>query len=240
MQPQFERSAMLLGPQAIDRLRESHVVVFGLGGVGSYLTEVLARAGVGTLTLVDHDTVSQTNLNRQLYALHSTIGRPKVAVAAERIADINPHCRVFTHTVFFEERLLGSIFTEPVSFVADAIDTVSAKVALAKWAAKTGTPLLSCMGTGNKLDPTQLRVVDIFQTSGDPLCRVMRRELRAAGVPALSVVYSCEPARTPLFEPSDTAGKQTVGSVPFVPSAAGILMATHILQILTTPQGGNL
>ena len=222
---EFSRSALLLGQSAVEALADKHVVLFGVGGVGSYVAEALARTGVGKLTLVDGDAVDITNINRQLIALHSTVGMRKVDVAAQRIADIDPSCEVTAIDRFVTADEVADIVGE-CDFVADAIDTVSVKLALAEHCQANGIPLISCMGTGNKLDPTLLRVADIYDTDVCPLCRVMRRELRARGIKALKVVYSPE-------EPIKHALGRTPGSVAFVPSAAGLIIASEIIRELT-------
>ncbi len=239
MREQDLRSGMLLGEQALETLRGSHVAVFGLGGVGSYTAEALARMGIGRLTLVDHDSVSITNLNRQLYALHSTLGQNKAELAKRRVLDINPGCVVSAKPVFYSAETAGELFAESFHAVADAIDTVSSKIDLAVRTRERGIPLVSCMGTGNKLDGSLFRVSTLEETSVCPLCRVMRRELRARGIAGLRVVWSPEEPLTPdsslLPEKSDTASvrKRAVpGSVSFVPPVAGMLLAGEIIRIL--------
>ena len=234
---EFSRTRMLLGDDAMARLAGAHVAVFGVGGVGGYVVEALARSGVGTLTLVDDDTVSLTNINRQIIALHSTLGMPKVDAARARIADICPETRVITRRAFFTPETADSFDFAQYSYVVDAIDTVSGKIALAVCAQKAGVPVISCMGAGNKLDPTAFEVTDISKTSVDPLARVMRRELRKRGIEHLTVVYSKEPARTPLPDPDIEAEKGQRRSVPasnaFVPAAAGLIAASRVIQDLT-------
>lgn len=229
---QFIRSEMLLGAASTEILRHKRVILFGLGGVGSYAAEALARAGVGDLTLVDHDTVSESNLNRQLCALHSTLGRPKAAVVRERLLDINPACRVTALEKMYLPANAKEFALETYDYILDAIDTVTAKLSLAVEAQAAGVPLIACMGTGNKFDPMQFRVSDINRTSGDPLCRVMRKELRARGIDRLQVVWSPELPATPEATPEQTARRQTPGSLPFVPGAAGLLMAGTVVQAL--------
>ena len=234
---EFSRTRMLLGDYAMARLAGAHVAVFGVGGVGGYVVEALARSGVGTLTLVDDDTVSLTNINRQIIALHSTLGIPKVDAARARIADICPETRVIARRAFFTPETADSFDFAQYSYVVDAIDTVSGKIALAVCAQKAGVPVISCMGAGNKLDPTAFEVTDISKTSVDPLARVMRRELRKRGIEHLTVVYSKEPARTPLPDPDIEAEKGQRRSVPasnaFVPAAAGLIAASRVIQDLT-------
>ena len=204
MDEQFLRTRMILGADAVERLRCSHVIVFGLGGVGSYAAEALARAGVGELTLVDQDTLSVSNINRQLYALHSTVGMYKADVAAARCLDINPALRVHPVCATYDAAHREDFFTARYDYIVDAIDLVSCKLDLVEQARERGIPIISAMGTGNKLDPTLLTVTDLARTSGCPLARVMRRELRRRGIEHLQVVYSPEPPAEPepLEEPS--------------------------------------
>ena len=229
-----ERTARLMGDDAVERLAAASVAVFGLGGVGSYTAEALARAGVGRLVLVDGDTVSDTNRNRQLCALTSTVGQNKAAVTAARVRDINPACRVEVHGEFYLPAADGAPAVGPgwidgCDYVADAIDMVGAKLQLAAECREKGIPLISAMGCGNKLDPTRFQVADIRDTRVCPLCRVMRRELKARGIEGLKVVYSAEPPRMPL----GTDDRRTPASVSFVPGAAGLLMAGEIIKDLT-------
>ncbi|MCR5484159.1 MAG: tRNA threonylcarbamoyladenosine dehydratase [Clostridiales bacterium] len=234
----FSRSAMLLGEENLDILSEKHVLIFGLGGVGSYTAEALARSGIGNITVVDSDTVSETNINRQLYALSSTVGKYKTDVAAERIKDIDPDCVVTKINKFYLPENGDEFFDTHYDYIADAIDTVSAKLDIAVRAKEKNIPLISSMGTGNKLDPTLFRVSDIYETSVCPLCRVMRRELKARGVDALKVVWSPEPPIKPFETDEKTEKRSLPGSVPFVPPVAGILMAREIvLDLIKT--GGN-
>ena len=221
---EFSRSALLLGEDAIEALARKHVVLFGLGGVGSFVMEALARTGVGRLTLVDGDCVDVTNINRQLIALRSTVGRRKTETACERIADINPDCRVTVVDKFIGADDVPEII-RGCDYAADAIDTVSAKLAIAEYCNSSDIPLISCMGMGNKLDPTQIRIADIYETRVCPLCRVMRRELRERGINGLKVVYSPE-------ESIKHEGGRLPGSVAFVPSAAGLIMASEIIREL--------
>ena len=245
----FSRERMLLGEAAVQRLRESHVIVFGLGGVGSFAVEALARAGVGELTLVDHDTISITNLNRQLYALHSTLGRRKVDVARERVRDINPDCNVHVIPEFYLPEHAQRFWGVRYSYIVDAIDTVSAKIDLACRAREMETPIIASMGTGNKLDPSRFEVADLYETQVCPLCRVMRRELKKRGVKKLKVVYSEEQPIRPIEDmaiscrshcicPPGAAHKCTErrdipGSVAFVPSVAGLIIAGEVIKDLT-------
>ncbi len=224
MEDIFQRTQMLLGSEAMRRLASARVAVFGLGGVGSYVTEALARSGVGALTLVDRDIVDKTNINRQLIATHSTIGKAKAAVAAARVADINPDCEVDARQIFFLSETAAQFDFSEYDYVADAVDNVTAKLQLAECAQAAGVPIISAMGAGNKLRPELLEVADIFSTSVCPLARVMRRELKKRGIAALKVVYSREEPMTP------EGGGRTPGSVAFVPSVAGLLMAGEIIR----------
>lgn len=223
------RTAMLLGEPALNRLTRAHIAVFGVGGVGGFCAEALARAGVGALTLVDDDTVSESNLNRQIVALHSTLGQPKTEVMARRIADINPDCRVTLLTRRYTEETKED-FLQPYDYIADCIDSVACKTSLIENAIRLNIPILSAMGTGNKLDPTKFVITDLSKTSGCPLARVMRRELKQRGILHHTVLYSTEPAQKPLFQPDE--GKAVPGSVSWVPSCAGLMMAGHILREL--------
>lgn len=216
----FARTRLLLGQDGLDRLAAARVAVFGIGGVGGYAVEALARSGVGALDLVDSDTVDPTNLNRQIIATMGAIGRPKTQVAAERVASINPSCIVRPRQCFFLPETADQFDFAAFDYVIDAVDTVSAKIALVEAAFAAGVPIVSSMGAGNKLDPTAFRVADIYETSVDPLARVMRRELRRRGIPSLKVVYSTEPPLVPADD--DMAVKDGThpapGSVAFVPS----------------------
>lgn len=232
---QDERSTYLLGRSGVTRLYTAHVAVFGIGGVGSYAVEALARAGIGALTLVDHDTVSETNLNRQLIALRSTVGLYKTDVARERIRDINPDCAVTVRHAFFLPETADSFDFSSFDYIIDAVDTVGAKIELAVRAHAAGTPIISCMGAGNKLDPTRFAVTDIYKTSGDPLARAMRSKLRKCGIPSLKVVCSEEPPSPLHPELSegelDTKGHgRAPGSLSFVPSAAGLIAAGEVIR----------
>ncbi|MBQ2694903.1 MAG: tRNA threonylcarbamoyladenosine dehydratase [Clostridia bacterium] len=229
MHSQFLRSEMILGENSTENLAGKKVILFGLGGVGSYTAEALARAGIGSITLVDSDTVSVTNINRQLCALHSTVGRPKVEVVKERILDINPDCKVTALQKFYLPENADEFHLSEYDYIADAIDTVSAKIELAAKSQALGVPLIACMGTGNKLDPSLFRISDIFKTSGCPLCRVMRTELRKREVKKLNVVWSPEEPVKPAQTNEETGKRQTPGSLPFVPGAAGLIMAGKII-----------
>lgn len=236
MDEQFYRTGMLLGEEAIQKLHDSHVIVFGLGGVGSYTAEALCRAGVGHLTLVDNDTVSVTNRNRQLYALTSTAGRLKTEVARERMLDIWPECDVDIISEFYLPENAEQFFTKKYDYIADAIDTVSAKLDLAERAWHSGTPIVACMGTGNKLDPSRFQVSDISKTTTCPLCKVIRYELRKRGVKKLNVVWSDEVPLKPQSMGEETNRRGLPGSTPFVPPVAGMLMAGKIIRDLAEVQ----
>ena len=233
---EFSRTLMLLGDDAMARLASARVAVFGVGGVGGYVVEALARSGVGALELIDDDAVSLTNINRQIIALHSTVGMPKVDAARARVLDICPKTQVIAHRAFFTPETAAQFDFTQYSYVVDAIDTVSGKIELAVRAHAAGVPILSCMGAGNKLDPTAFEVTDISNTSVDPLARVMRRELRKRGIDHLTVVYSKEPARTPLPDPDVEAEKGKRRSVPasnaFVPAVAGLIAASKVIRDL--------
>lgn len=235
MTGQFTRTKMLLGEEGMQRLQNARVAVFGIGGVGGHLAEALVRSGVGHLDLVDNDTVSETNLNRQIIALHSTIGQLKVQAAKQRFLDINPQADIQTYPVFFTEDTAAAFDFAQYDYVADAIDTVSGKIELIVRAQAAGVPVISSMGAGNKLYPQCFEVADLFETSVCPLARVMRQELRKRGIRRLKTVYSREPARVPVWrgEEAAPAGRRALpGSLAFVPSAAGLVMAGEIIRDL--------
>ena len=229
---QFERTRMLLGDEAMVKLRSSRVAVFGVGGVGGYVVEALARSGVGALDLIDNDTVALSNLNRQIIATHDTVGRPKVDVAAERVRAINPDCAVRTYRTFYLPETAGEFDFTQYDYIVDAVDTVAAKLSLVLRAQEAGTPILCALGTGNKLDPTMLELGDIYSTSVCPLARVMRRELRRRGVERLTVLWSREEPIKPLVseEPSERRGLP--GSTAFVPAAGGLILAGRVVRDL--------
>ena len=224
MHEQFSRTALMMGEAAVERLSRARVAVFGVGGVGGFAVEALARAGVGALDLIDSDTVSISNINRQIIALHSTIGRPKVDVAAERAMDINPAITVRRRNCFFLPETAGEFDFSQYDYVIDAIDTVAGKIEIILRAQAAGVPVISCMGAGNKLDPTRFRVADIYQTKVCPLARAMRGMLKKKGVQALKVVYSEEEAVK--------TGERLPGSVSFVPSVAGLILAGEVIKDL--------
>ncbi len=229
--PEHSRTAAVVGASGVCRLAEAHVAVFGVGGVGGHLAEALARAGVGAMELIDRDTVSLSNINRQAVALHSTVGRSKVDVMAERIRDINPACRVTAHEMFYLPETADTIDLSAFDFVADCVDTVSAKMELAVRCTSAGIPLIAAMGAGNKLYPERIRIGDVFKTEVDPLARIMRRELKARGIRHLLCAWSDEtPIRSAILGEDD---RPAPGSVSFVPSAMGLIMAGEIVRRLT-------
>lgn len=229
----FSRTELLLGAEAMERLKKARVAVFGVGGVGSYVVEALARSGVGSLDLIDRDTVSLTNINRQIIALRSTIGKYKVDVAKERVLDINPEAIINAYRVFYLPETAGQFDFTEYDYVVDAIDTVTGKLMLAEQADRAGTPLISSMGAGNKLNAAAFEVADIYETSVCPLAKVMRRELKKRGIQKLKVVYSREVPISPAAGDSGgPSGRQVPGSVAFVPSAAGLIIAGEVIQDL--------
>lgn len=237
---QYARTELLLGSAAMEKLHRSRVAVFGLGGVGGYVVEALARSGVGALDLVDHDQVGLTNLNRQLLATHSTIGLSKAQAAAARVRDIDPKIQVTVHEMFYLPSTADHFDFTQYDYIVDAIDTVTGKLSLAQRAQETGTPIISSMGTGNKLDPTRFQVADISETSVCPLARIMRKECKKRGIRRLKVVYSTEEPLSPVLDPNDPAsaeipeGRRALpGSVAFVPSVAGLIIAGEVIKDLT-------
>lgn len=229
-----ERTALLLGEEGVARLRAAHVILFGLGGVGGHVAEALARAGVGQLTLVDADTVAESNLNRQILALRSNLGQPKAQAAAARVRAINPDCRVQPVEMFYLPENADSLPFDGADYVVDAVDTVTAKLEIITRAQAAGVPVISCMGTGNRLHPEMLRLGMLSKTSGCPLARVMRRECRARGLADIPVVYSEEPALIPRPLDADPAPgrRAVVGSVSFVPGAAGLILAGAVVRAI--------
>ena len=225
----YLRSGMLLSEKTEEILRSSHVIVFGLGGVGSYTAEALCRSGIGSLTLVDSDCVADSNRNRQLFALTSTIGKKKTEVAKERLLDINPNCKIEVFDKFVLPENADEFFQKHYDYIADAIDTVSAKLSLAEIAQRENIPMISCMGTGNKLDASRFKVSDISKTSVCPLCRVMRRELKTRNIKKLNVVWSDEVPIKPSITDETSSKRSIPGSVSFVPPVAGMLMAGKII-----------
>lgn len=243
MEEQWIRTAFLIGDAAVEKLKRARVILFGIGGVGSYCAEALARAGIGAFCLVDPDTVSESNLNRQLIALHSTIGKNKAQVMKERIADINPAAEVTSLPLFYLPENADSIDLSRYDIVLDAVDTVSAKIELAVRAFAAGVPIISAMGAGNKLHPELLRASDLAETEACPLARVMRRELRARGILHMKVVYSGELPRPMHPDYAGDVGRlpegkrQVPGSISFVPSCAGLLLAAEAVRILLNGDG---
>ena len=235
MNEQFSRTAILLGQEAVEKLKNARVAVFGIGGVGGYTVEALARCGVGQLDLIDSDTVSISNINRQILATHSTVGKLKVVAAKARILDINPDCTVRTFPIFYLPETAEQFDFRQYDYIVDAIDTVTGKLQLVERAVAAGTPIICSMGTGNKLDPAAFMVSDISKTSMCPLARIMRKELKKRGISHLKVVYSQEEALTPDVDPEElarTGKRQIPGSVAFVPGAAGLILAGEVVKDL--------
>lgn len=234
MDGRFKRTELLFGKEAMEKLKNSHVCIFGIGGVGGCVAEAMARSGVGALTLVDNDTVSESNINRQIYALSSTIGLMKTAAAKERIQQINPDCRVFERNMFYLPENAEELDLTQFDYVIDAIDTVSSKIHMAVKCEELNIPLISSMGTGNKLDPTKFEAADIYKTSVCPLARVMRRELKKRGVKKLKVVYSKEQPKKAVADSAN--GRHAPGSCAFVPPAAGFVIAGEVIKDLISPK----
>ena len=231
MSDTFIRTEMLLGTEGMNRLKSARVAIFGIGGVGGYTAEALARSGVGALDLIDNDTVSESNINRQIIALHSNIGQYKTDVAKARISDINPDCKVIAHNMFFMPDTAEQLDFSQYDYVVDAIDTITGKIEIIMRAKAAGIPVISSMGAGNKLNPTAFEVADIYKTSVCPLARVMRREMKKRGVDSLKVVYSREEAITPKISGiTQESGKPVAGSCAFVPSVAGLIIAGEVIK----------
>ena len=234
---QFSRTQLLLGPEAMEHLAECRVAVFGIGGVGGYVVEALARSGIGSFVLVDHDRIAFTNLNRQIIALESTLGQYKVDAAAARIRDINPEASVEVHRCFFLPDTAGDFDFSAFDYVVDAVDTVTAKLLIIEKAKEARVPVISAMGAGNKLDPTKFEVTDLYRTRMDPLAKVMRRELKKRGITELKVVYSTEqPVKPPdsgALPEVSASGRPVPGSVAFVPSVAGLIIAGEVVKDLS-------
>jgi len=233
VQSQFERTEILFGLENIEKLKNARVAVFGIGGVGGYTAEALARSGIGTLDLIDKDKVSLSNINRQIYATHQTVGRYKVEAAKERILSINPEAAVNTYPVFYLPETAGSFDFTVYDYVVDAIDTVVGKLELVMQAQRAKVPIISSMGAGNKIEPAAFEVADIYDTSVCPLAKVMRRELKKLGVKNLKVVYSREKPIVPNKEIVGESGRRVPGSNAFVPSVAGLIMAGEVIKDLT-------
>ena len=232
---QFSRTEILLGETAVEKLAKARVAVFGIGGVGGYTVEALARSGVGALDLIDSDTVSISNINRQILATHSTVGRLKVDVARDRVLDINPACQVTTYPCFYLPDTADQFDFTQYDYIVDCIDTVTGKLQLVERAVAAGTPIICSMGTGNKLDPAAFQVSDIAKTSMCPLARIMRKELKKRGIDHIKVVYSQEEALTPAVDEEElkrTGKRQIPGSVAFVPGAAGLVLAGEVIKDL--------
>lgn len=229
----LSRTELLLGEKSMQKLARSSVLVFGLGGVGSYAAEALCRSGVGRIGLADHDRVSPTNLNRQLIATRETVGQLKTDVARRRILSIRPDCMVETYPFFYGEQTADQIRLSEWDYIVDAIDSVSSKLFLICQAQSLKIPIISCMGTGNKLDPAQLKVADLSKTSTCPLARVMRQELRKRGISHVKTIYSTEQPVSALVTGEDTGSRHAPGSVAWVPGAAGLLMAGEVIRDLT-------
>ncbi len=250
---QFSRTQLLLGQEGMEKLFQARVAVFGIGGVGGYTVEALARSGVGTLDLIDDDRICLTNLNRQIFATHKTVGQYKVDIAQQRILEINPKAVVHTYKTFYAPQTAELFDFSQYDYVVDAIDTVTGKLELVEQAEKAGVPIISSMGAGNKMDPTAFEVADIYETSVCPLARVMRKELKKRGIKKLKVVYSKEPPMTPIDDmaiscrtncicPPGTARKctqrrQVPGSNAFVPSVVGLIIAGEVVKDLTGAGG---
>ena len=235
MNEQFSRTGILLGAEAVEKLANARVAVFGIGGVGGYTVEALARSGVGALDLIDSDTVSVSNINRQILATHSTVGRLKVDVARDRVLDINPDCVVRTYPCFYLPDTADQFDFTQYDYIVDCIDTVTGKLQLVERAVAAGSPIICSMGTGNKLDPAAFQVADIAKTSMCPLARIMRKELKKRGIDHIKVVYSQEEALTPAVDEEElrrTGKRQIPGSVAFVPGAAGLVLAGEVIRDL--------
>ncbi len=230
----FSRTGLLLGAAAMEKLKNSTVAVFGLGGVGGYVVEALARSGIGALVLVDHDTISLTNINRQILAAHSTVGMDKAEVAKARVLDINPEIRVTAQKVFYGPDTAQAFDFSKYDYVVDAIDTVTGKLALVTAAQAAGTPIISCMGTGNKLDPSKFQIADISKTSVCPLARVMRKECAKRGIKHLKVLFSTEDPLSPdlITEELPEGRRSLPSSVAYVPSVAGLMIAGAVIRDL--------
>lgn len=234
MNEEFSRTELLLGAENMQKLKNARVAVFGIGGVGGHVVEALARSGVGSLDLIDNDTVALSNLNRQIIATHKTIGMLKTQAAKERVLDIYPECVVRCYDMFYLPETADSFDFTQYDYVVDAIDTVSGKISLVEQAQAAGVPIISSMGAGNKMDPTAFKVADIYKTSVCPLAKVMRHELKKRGIKKLKVVYSEEVAMTPLVNDEPVNGRrQTPGSNAFVPSVVGLIMAGEVIKDLT-------
>ncbi len=242
MQEQFERTALLIGEDSVERLQKAHVIVFGVGGVGGFVVEALARAGIGSIDIVDNDEVKLSNINRQIIALHSTVGKAKVEVMKERIAEINPFCKVTAHQCFYLPETADQFDFSKYTYVVDAVDTVTAKLQIITAAKEAIIPVISCMGTGNKLDPSKFQIADVSKTTVCPLAKVMRRECKARGLKNVKVLYSTELPRKPEpellkaalkkehAEESSVQKRSLPASISFVPSVAGLMIAGEVIR----------
>ncbi len=242
MLEQFARTSLLLGEKPLERLKESRVAIFGLGGVGGYVLEALARCGVGSVDIIDNDKIATSNINRQILATFETIGLNKVDVAEKRIKSINPEIKVYKHQFFYLPDLQNDLEWDKFDYVVDAIDTISAKLDIIYKCKELNIPLISCMGCGNRIDPSKLRIADIYETSYDPLSKIIRRECRKRGIASLKVCYSTEEALRPLKPITDSSEelvkgkgrrKDIPGSISFVPSIAGLLIAAEVFKDIT-------
>ena len=232
MENEFSREELLIGAEAIEKLKNSKVAIFGIGGVGSYVLEALARAGVQNFVLVDNDKISITNINRQIIATHKTLEKDKVEVAKDRVLDINPEAKIEIYKEFFTIESEAKYLNSSVSYIADCIDTVSSKIELIERANKLNIPIISSMGTGNKLDATKFEITDIYKTSVCPLAKVIRKELRKRNIKNLEVIYSKEEPIKILKNEENIKGKQVPGSISYVPSVAGLMLAERIIKKL--------
>ena len=231
MKEEFSRTGLMLGEEAMTKLNNARVAVFGIGGVGGHTVEALVRSGIGAIDIIDNDTVAVTNLNRQIIATRSTIGKYKVDVMKERILDINPDCRVTAYKCFYLPETKDDFDFTNYTYIVDAVDTVTAKLTLVEEAEKAGTPIISSMGAGNKLNPADFQVADIYKTSVCPLAKVMRRELKKRGIKKLKVVYSTEEAIAPRGTTQEESSKRQIpGSNAFVPSVAGLIIASEVIK----------
>jgi len=227
MNNQFQRTEILIGTENLNKLKNQTIAIFGIGGVGSYIAEALARVGIGNLILIDNDLIDITNLNRQIHATHETIGKPKVEEMKKRIQAINPEAKVQAIQEFVTEKNIQEILNEKVDYIIDAIDTVKSKLEIINFAKQKNIPIISSMGTANKLDPTKLEVTDIYKTTNCPLAKIMRKELRKREISNLKIVYSTEQPK-PSHQNQD--GTQTLGSISFVPSTAGLIIAGEVVR----------
>ena len=229
MKEEFTRTAMLIGEENVEKISSCHIAVFGIGGVGGYVTEALARCGVGEFDLIDNDTVNISNINRQIIATHDTLGRFKTEVMRERILSINPDAKVTVHNTFYLPENSAEFDFAKYDYIVDAVDTVTAKIEIIINAKEAGTPVISSMGTGNKLDPTRFEIADIYKTTVCPLAKVMRRELKKRGIDRLKVLYSTE---EPIKQQAEEGKKPAPASISFVPSAAGLIIAGEVIKEL--------